>query len=231
MKISLKNDWKKRVSKKTKMYSLNAKNKKLMNKIFDDLHRIDRMFWTNQSTSFFYSCFCVWKSVDDEKKNRVIVDIRNLNVITQFDAYSLSLQTNIIIAMRDCDYISVIDCSIFFYQWRIHFNDRHKLIVVNHKKQKSFNVTIMNYKNSSTYVQRQIDRLLREYRHFVSIYVNDIVVFSRTKIEHETYLHKVFSILDKNNILIKFIKIFLNYSSISFFDQKIDSLNSFVSSL
>ena len=47
MKISLKSDWKKRVSKKTKMYSLNAKNKKLMNKIFDDLHRIDRMFWIN----------------------------------------------------------------------------------------------------------------------------------------------------------------------------------------
>ena len=44
MKISLKNDWKKRVTKKTKMYFLNAKNKKLINKIFDDLHRIDRMF-------------------------------------------------------------------------------------------------------------------------------------------------------------------------------------------
>ena len=225
MKISLKSDWKKRVSKKTKMYSLNAKNRKLMNKIFDDLHRIDRMFWTNQSTSFFYSCFCVWKSVDDEKKNRVIVDIRNLNVITQFDAYSLSLQTNIIIAMRDCDYISIIDCSIFFYQWRIYFNDRHKLTVVNHKKQKNFNVTVMNYKNSSTYVQRQIDRLLREYRHFVKTYVNDIVVFFRTKIEHETHLRKVFSMLDKNNISIKSIKIFLSYSSISLLDQKIDSLN------
>ena len=68
MKISLKNDWKKRVSEKTKMYFLNAKNRKLMNKIFDDLHRIDRMFWINQSTSFFYFCFCVWKNVDDEKK-------------------------------------------------------------------------------------------------------------------------------------------------------------------
>ena len=152
MKISLKSNWKKRVSKKTKMYSLNAKNEELMNKTFDDLHRIDRMFWTNQSSSFFYSCFCVWKNVDDEKKNRVIVNIRNFNVITQSDAYSLSLQTNIIIAVRDCDYISVIDCSTFFYQWRVHFNDRHKLIVVNHRKQKSFNVTVMNYKNSSTYV-------------------------------------------------------------------------------
>ena len=171
------------------------------------------------------SSFCVWKNVDDEKKNRVVVNIKDLNVITQFDAYSLSLQTNIIIAVRDCEYISIIDCSTFFYQWRVHSNDRHKLTVVNHREQKSFNVIVMNYKNSSTYVQRQIDRLLREYRHFVRVYVNDIVVFSRTKIEHEAHLRKVFSVLDKNNISIKLIKIFLSYSSISLLDQKIDSLD------
>ena len=67
--------------------------------------------------------------------------------------------------------------------------------------------------------------MFREYRHFVRIYVNDIVVFFRTKIEHEIHLRKTFSMLNKNNISIKFIKTFLNYSSISFFDQKIDSLN------
>ena len=67
--------------------------------------------------------------------------------------------------------------------------------------------------------------MFREYRHFVRVYVNDIVIFSRTKIEHETHLRKIFSILDKNNISIKLIKIFLNYSSISLLDQKIDSLD------
>ena len=116
MKIPLKSDWEKRVTEKAKMYSLDAKDRELINKTFDDLHRTGRMFWINQSTSFSYSCFCVWKNVDDEKKDRVVIDIRNLNAITQSDAYSLSLQTNIIIAVRDCDYISVIDCSAFFYQ-------------------------------------------------------------------------------------------------------------------
>ena len=84
---------------------------------------------------------------------------------------------------------------------------------------------VINYKNSSTYVQRQIDRLFREYFHFVRTYVNDIMIFFRTKIEHETHLRKIFSMLDKNNVSIKFIKIFLNYFSISFFDQKIDSFD------
>ena len=107
----------------------------------------------------------------------------------------------------------------------MHYNDRHKFIIVNYKKQKNFNVIVMNYKIFSTYIQRQINRLFREFRHFVKIYVNDIVVFSRTKVENDVHLRKIFEILSENNIFIKFIKTFLNYSSISFFDQKIDFLN------
>ena len=51
------------------------------------------------------------------------------------------------------------------------------------------------------------------------------MILSCTKIEHETHLRKIFSMLNKNNVSIKLIKIFLNYSSISFFDQKIDSFD------
>ena len=83
---------------------------------------------------------------------------------------------------------------------------------------------VMDYKNSSAYVQRQIDRLLREYRHFARAYVDDIVVFFRTKIEHEAHLRKIFSVLNKNNISIKSTKAFLGYSSVSLLGQKIDSL-------
>ena len=225
MRISLKSDWKKRISDKAKMYSLEVKNRELMNKTFDELHRVDKMFWINQFTSFFYLSFCVWKKVEDERKNRVVVDIRDLNAITQSNVYSLSLQIDIIIVVRDCKYISVIDCSTFFYQWRVHSNDRHKFIVINHRDQKNFNVTMMKYKNSFAYVQKQIDRLLRKFRKFVRAYVNDIVIFSRSKIEHETHLRDVFKILVENNVSIKSTKTFLNYSFVSLLNQKIDSLD------
>ena len=224
MKIPLKSDWEERVSGKAKVYPLGAKDRELVDKTFDDLHRTGRMSWTNQSTPFSYPCFCVWKSVDGEKKGRVVIDIRGLNAITQPDAYPLPLQTDIITAVRDCGYISVIDCSAFFYQWRVHPSDRHKLTVVSHRGQESFNVAVMGYKNSPAYVQRQIDRLLREYRHFARAYVDDIVVFSRTKAEHEAHLRKVFSVLGKNNISIKPTKAFLGYPSVSLLDQKVDSL-------
>ena len=226
MRISLKFDWKSRVSNKIKMYSLDAKNRALIDETFDNLHVVDKMCWINEFTFFFYSMFCVWKlDVDNQRKNRIVIDIRNLNVIIQSNVYLLSLQNEIIMIVRNCDYIFVIDCSVFFYQWRVHSSNRHKLTVVNHRNQESFNVIVMKFKNSSIYVQRQIDRLLRQHRNYVRAYVNDILVFSRIKKKHEKHLRVVFSMLKKNNISIKFIKTFIDYFSVSLLDQKIDSLN------
>ena len=81
----------------------------------------------------------------------------------------------------------------------------------------------MNYRNSSIYVQRQINRLLRKFRRFARIYVDDIVIYSKTTKKHVQYLRFVFDMLRENNISIKFNKVFLNYSSVQLFDQKIDS--------
>ena len=154
MRISLKIDWESRISDKTKIYSLDAQDKTFVDAIFDQLHEIEKLSWTENSTSFSYFVFCVWKIVNDERKSRVIVNIWDLNVITQSDVYSLSRQTKMIFVVMNCQYITIIDCSTFFYQWRVHSTNKHKLIVVSHREQKSFNVAVMSYKNSFAYVQR-----------------------------------------------------------------------------
>ena len=156
----------------------------------------------------------------------MIVDIRSLNVISQFDSYSLSLQSDIIQAVQKCRFISVIDCVSFFYQWRVHSNDRHKFTVVIHREQKTFNVAIMRYRNSSVYVQKQINRILRSFN-FARAYVNDIVIFSETLDDHLLHLRKIFEVLIKNNIFINSKKTFLRYSSVSLLSQHVISLRLF----
>ena len=104
-------------------------------------------------------------------------------------------------------------------------NDQHKLIVINHREQKFFNVTIIKYKNSSTYVQRQINRVLKKHRKYSRTYINDIIIFSKTLEKHLRHLIKVFSTLNVNNIFIKSIKIFIEYFIINLFDQKMNSFD------
>ena len=224
MRISLKSDWKKRIFDKVKIYSLNKKNRKLVDEIFDKLHESDKLSWTDEFIFFSYFVFCVWKEINDKKKDRSIVNIRDFNAITQSNVYSLFLQFNIIFVVIDCQYIIVLNCSIFFYQWRIHSNDKHKLTVITHREQKNFNVAVMNYKNSSIYVQRQIDRFFRFYRVFAKTYVNDIVIHSNILQKHLAHLTKIFNMLRVNNISIKFEKIFTDYFIVHLLDQKVDSL-------
>ena len=164
------------------------------------------MQYTTKSTKHKYSVFVVWQTMSEsnnsKRKDRAIVDIRELNKIVVTDNYSISLQTNIISAVAECSYISIFDAAEFFHQWLVKFVDRHKLTVVSYREQKYFNVAIMSFKNSSLYIQRKIDSILREFREFCRVYIDDIVVFSRTLKEHLCYLHKIFMLLNKYNIFL-----------------------------
>lgn len=145
--------------------------------------------------------------------------------MTISNVYSLFLQTNIITMVKNCFLISMIDCAKFFYQWRIHFSNRHKLTMINHWNQEFFNITIMNYRNFFSYVQRQIDWILRSCRVFAKTYINDVIIFFKIKINHLFHLKKMFQIFRKFNIFIKSFKNFLIYSSIRFLNQKMNFLN------
>ena len=102
--------------------------------------------------------------------------------------------------------------------------DRHKLIIINHRKSKQWNVTIMKYRNSFAYVQRQINIILRKFRNFAIIYVNDIVVFFNFFEKHVKHFNKIFALFKRMNIVLKFIKRILNYFIIFLFEQRVDNL-------
>ena len=80
----------------------------------------------------------------------------------------------------------------------------------------------MSFRNNSTYVQRQINRILREYRFFVKIYMNDIVVFNHILKKHLRQFNQIFSLFAKLNITLKSYKTYLSYFIISLLKQKIN---------
>ena len=82
----------------------------------------------------------------------------------------------------------------------------------------------MKYRNSSVYVQRQIDRILRHHQQFAKTYVNNIVTFSKTLQKHVTHLRQIFKILTQNNISINSLKIFLEFSFGNFLKQHVTLL-------
>ncbi len=82
----------------------------------------------------------------------------------------------------------------------------------------------MKYKNSSFYVQRQVDRLFRDL-FFVKAFIDDIIIYSRFMKKHLDHLNRIFIILINNEIFINLKKIFLSYSFVQLLDQKVNFLN------
>lgn len=159
----------------------------------------------------------------------MIIDIRELNQISQPDFYSLFLQTDIILTVRECQYIFTINCAFFFYQWLVNLNDQHKFTVISHQEQKHFNVMIMKYYNSSSYVQRQMNWILCAFCAFAWSYIDDIVIFFKTLDEHISHLHQVFQLFQNLNISLKSKKFFLNYFTVTLLRQRVNVLELFIS--
>ena len=83
----------------------------------------------------------------------------------------------------------------------------------------------MNFKNSSSYVQRQTDQMLRSYREFFRIYMNDIIMFSKILKKHVVHFKQIFQLFVNKRVNLISNKSFLNYSFIMLFEQRVDNFD------
>jgi hypothetical protein len=70
-----------------------------------------------------------------------------------------------------------------------------------------------------------MDRRLRQYREFVRIFIDDLVIFSRTLEEHLRHLHLVFTLLDTLGVTLKPSKAFIAFPSIRLLGQVVDGFS------
>lgn len=185
------------------------------------------MTWSIQFIFYSYSVFVVWKDIPNNKKKRMIIDIRELNKITETDIYLLSLQFEIITLLLKYSYLSIIDAIEWFHQFLVARCDKHKFTMINHRGQEKSVVVFMKYKGFSLYIQRQIDTMLKPFKKFAKAFVDDIIVFFHTLSKHFNYLRQIFGLFRKKRVNLSPIKFFIDYPSIVLLNQQIDDLEIF----
>jgi hypothetical protein len=72
-----------------KVYSMKWKKRELINETFNKLHDQEKMHWTTESITHEASIFVIWRMINEERKERMIINIRDLNKIVKFDSYSI----------------------------------------------------------------------------------------------------------------------------------------------
>ena len=120
---------------------------------------------------------------------RLYVDYRGLNLIIVKNHYPLPLITEIIDRVTRAKYFSKIDLKDVYYRLRIKAGDEWKTAFCTHYGHYEFLVVLMGLTNAPTTFQAYINKALQGLvDDFCIIYLDDILVFSKTKEEYDLYL-------------------------------------------
>jgi Reverse transcriptase (RNA-dependent DNA polymerase) len=123
---------------------------------------------------------------------RLCVDYRGLNAITIKNRYPLPLITEIMDRVSGAQYFSKIDLKDAYYRLRIKAGDEWKTAFRTRYGHYEFLVVPMGLTNSPATFQAYINKALQGLvDDFCIVYLDDILIFSKTKEEHDIHLQRV----------------------------------------
>ncbi len=216
------------ILKFTHVYFVERKKREIINSTLDKLHKKSKMRFLTQLISFSFSVFVIWRNLSDEiRKERMIMNLKDLNEMIEINSYSMKQQSEIIAVIARYSHIFIVDAIDYFHQFLVHWSNHSKFIIVSHRDQEKFNVTLMKYKRSLSYVQRQTDAMLHSYRKFTHAYINNIIIFSLILKNYLQHLRNIFDLFRAWCVSLIFNKSFLDYSSIILLNQWVNSLRIF----
>jgi hypothetical protein len=148
-------------------------------------------------------------------KPRLAVDYRRLNANTIADEFPIPRQSDIIQALSGSQVLSSFDALAGFNQVEMDEADREKTVFRSHRGLWQFKRMPFGLWNGPSIFQRIMQGVLAPYLWlFTLVYIDDIVIFSKSWEEHLVHLDKVLSAIAAAGITLEPKKCFIGYSSI-----------------
>jgi ribonuclease HI len=145
-----------------------------------------------------------------KKKNgtwRMVINYIPLNAVTLRDSYALPQIQDIFAAVQGNEFFSTLDCTQGFYQILVDPRDKHKTAFSSPFGNFQFKRCPFGARNSCAAFQAQMNEVFAEglYTRCV-VYVDDILVFGKDRLEHDRNLAWVLSKCAEYNVKIKLEK-------------------------
>jgi hypothetical protein len=138
---------------------------------------------------------------------RMCVDYRSLNDVTVKNKYLLPRIEDLFDQMRGAKVFSKIDLRSGYHQMKIRPSDIPKTAFSTRYGLYEFTVMSFGLTNTPTYFMNLMNKLFMEYLdRFVEVFINDILIYSKSDIDHEERLRLVLEKLRDNHLYAKFSK-------------------------
>ena len=150
-------------------------------------------------------------------KKRFCIDYRGLNKYTEKDKYPLPKIDKLLSEFNGARYYTSIDMKSGYWQVRIAEEDRKKTAFQIENGFYEFIRMPFGLTNAPSTFQRLMDSILRELLgKFAQVYLDDVIVYSRTWEDHLDHLDQVFTRLHKAGLKLGREKCFFAKSQIQF---------------
>lgn len=141
------------------------------------------------------------------KKWRLVIDYRKLNEKTIEDKYPLPRIDEILDNLGRCTYFSTIDLAQGFHQIEMDQNSIEKTAFSVNNGHYEYVRMPFGLKNAPSSFQRVMDNILRKYLYKnCFVYMDDVVIFSKSLQEHLNHIKLIFQELRKYNLKIQLDK-------------------------
>ncbi len=155
---------------------------------------------------------------------RFCIDFRKLNAVTVKDSYPLPRASEALDSLAGASWFSTMDLSSGYWQVELDPNDREKTAFNTGSALYQFKVMPMGLTNAPPTFQRLMELVLRGLHWKVClVYLDDVLVFSKTFSEHLISLEEVFSRFRSAGLKLKVNKCHFARSEVSYLGHVVSS--------
>ena len=134
-------------------------------------------------------------------KPRFCIDYRKLNAVTIPDEFPIPRQTDILASLSGAQVLSSLDTLSGFTQLELAEDNIEKTAFRTHRGLFQFRRLLFGLRNGPSIFQRVMQNILAPYLWiFCLVYINDIVIYSKSYEEHLTHLDKVLEAIENAGI-------------------------------
>ncbi|GJU16450.1 putative reverse transcriptase domain-containing protein [Tanacetum coccineum] len=142
---------------------------------------------------------------------RMCIDYKELNKLTVKNRYPLLRIDDLFDQLQGSCYFSKIDLRSGYYQLRVHKDDIPKTAFQTRYGHFEFTVMPFRLTNAPAVFMDLMNQLCKPYLDmFVIIFIDDILIYSKTKEDHEVHLRLALELLRKEKLYAKFSKYKVN---------------------
>jgi hypothetical protein len=138
---------------------------------------------------------------------RLCIDFRQLNKVTMKNRYPLPRIDDLFDQLKDAKIFSKIDLRSGYHQVRIKDEDINKTAFRTRYGHYEFTVVLFGLSNAPFVFMSLVNEVFRDYLDkFVIVFLDGILVYSRTEEEHEQHLRMVLQVLRDHQLYVKLSK-------------------------